>query len=123
VLESDLLIVKDGLMFPLSLQRLSATGEIDLGPSWINSGIRNLGALEDYVWHSIRIIYNLTANAIRVVSYECDDVVSPIAAGIGTFPATASTWDPGAYVQLQMGQFPTGAGWDEQIDSLDLEWW
>jgi hypothetical protein len=122
VLETDVKIVQGGLMFDGSLQRVLATGEIDLGAKWVDSGISHLGALAPG-WHKTRVAYALTAKAIQVVSYECDGIVHPIAPAVGTFAATPSTWLSAAYPQLQIGLFPTGDQAAAMYRNQQFEWW
>jgi hypothetical protein len=118
-IETDVLIVQNGLKFAMPAQRLT-NGQLQVG-GWTNVG-SPLGALTPYNRYRIAWTYSfsLTAKTCSILFYECNGAFTAIES---TFPATPCDWAEGAYMQFQMGSLPAGLPWNIRIGGPpELRW-
>ena len=132
VQETDILVVRDGWMYNLSLQRVLASGEIDIivDGIWKDTGLRVLPAPD--AEHTVQIVYAIddVAHTGSVVAFLCDGTTHAVPAALQKQPATSCTWlatvdgsDGAVYVQLQIGLMPAGEPVAIRYGALSLRYW
>jgi hypothetical protein len=121
--ETDLILVIDGFHYNDSLQVNFAKGnQVQVG-AWTDAGI-TLPAVVPDVEHLVRQTYtfDVTARTTALASYALDGAVYPVPASL-VQRATPSTWEPGAYVQVQEDLAAAPGAYAVMVDGMTLTWW
>lgn len=129
VRETDLIIVDQGWKYNMSAQQLrDGDWEIaDKNGNWVKVGF-NPGPIRNGLPSRIAIDYAIDtqAHTCSVVEINQDDSTFGVVPSLQKVSAQPSTWQEGAYVQLQLGSMPSALPWQLRVsgsgDGLCLEW-
>jgi hypothetical protein len=121
--ETDVLIVMNGLKFNRSFQYVQGIGfEIaDVNGNWLPTGI-NPGSLVANKRYSVAFDNVFDAKTSSTTSFERDGVVYFVPVSLQMVPAKPTNWKPdGVYVQMQMSSLPNGLPWSLKL-KLNIAW-
>lgn len=122
-IETDTILVIGGKKFNLSGQNQAQEGFqiANAAGAWMNVGFDPVSLL-DGGEHAVTFSYEFSEDASSVVSIQVDETLYAVPEFLQNVPAEESTWETGAYVQLQMSSVPTAPWWMAKFRKLQLTW-
>ncbi len=123
VIETDTILVMNGLKFNGSLQYNQSQGfqVVNAGGEWVNAKI-SIGPLVANRQYDVRVSYQVGASTISVMRITLDGVRCSVPAALQNLPATPCDWTPGAYLQVQLGSTPSAEPWGLKLKKAEYVW-
>lgn len=126
VIETDTILVMNGLKFNGSAQYNQSLGEFqvtDAKGDWVNAGLR-YGELETNTRYELRIAYDFDlANKLRSIpAIGLLGGLHLAPADLQKIPATPCDWKPGIYLQIQLGSTPSAEPWSLLVKKAEYVW-
>ena len=121
--ETDVLIVQNGLMFNRSFQHVQTKGYqiADVDGNWVTVASNPAPLVADCEY-AVAFDNVFDGNGSATTSIEQDGVKWKwVVPGVPMIPGKPTTWPTGVYAQVQLGSMPSAEPWSLKIQ-MDLEW-